>query len=144
MEYPPPSVTETIFNPADYAYLNDSTTGTTSSSGSYLNYPNSQGEQSFPSGLTTAGMLTFTDGAGNLTTLQQSGTEFSISQGTGLTMTIDTPITYFPNDISCNNRIYLEYGGYVSGGSASGSVLNLVADEIDIVATTLLFKCVTH
>jgi hypothetical protein len=84
--------------------------------------------------------MAFTDGAGNLTTLQQNGADFTVSQGTGLTMTIDTPITYFPNDVSCNNRVYFEYGGYINGGSASGSVLNLVADEIDIVASTLLLN----
>ena len=137
--YPPPIIYEPVFNPENFPEISGNGSSSTTT-GSLLVYPTAQGQESFPDGLTTASSMFYTDGAGNVTTLQQNGSDFTVSQGTGLTMTIDTPITYFPNDISCNNRAYFQYGGYVSGGSASGSVLNLVADEIDIVASTLLLN----
>lgn len=140
-EYPPPVVIEPIYNSTDFNIVDGGTTTSTSTtSGSYLAFPTAQGAESFPSGLSTTSTLTFNGGVDYLTTLSQSGTEFTIAQGTGNTMTVDVPSCTFTNDVTMSDRLYFQYGGYINGGSASGSVINLVADEIDIVASSLLLN----
>ena len=138
-EYPPPTIIEPIFNPTDFPYLDNTGSGG-SSSGSYVNYPSAQGPESFPYGLSTSSTMTFNGGSDYLTNFSQSGAEFTISQGTGNTMTVDVPACTFTNDVTMSDRVYFQYGGYINGGSASGSVINLVADEIDIVANTMLLN----
>ena len=127
-EYPKPVVIEPIYNSADFNIVDGGTTTSTSTtSGSYLSFPTAQGAESFPSGLSTTSTLTFKGGVDYLTTLSQSGTAFTISQGTGNTMTVDVPSCTFTNDVTMSDRLYFQYGAYINGGSASGSVLNLVA-----------------
>lgn len=141
-EYPPPVVIEPIYNSADFNIVDGGTTTSTSTtSGSYLSFPTAQGAESFPSGLNTSSTLTFSGGVDYETTLSQSGTAFTIAQETGNTMTVDVPSCTFTNDVTMSDRLYFQYGGYISGGeSGASSVLNLVADEIDIVANTLLLN----
>jgi Phage Tail Collar Domain len=138
-QYPAPLIYEPIFNAENFVDLSGSSSSS-STSGSYLVYPIAQGAESFPSGLSTTSTLTFNGGVDYLTTLSQSGTEFTVAQGTGNTMTVDVPSCTFTNDVTMSDRLYFQYGGYINGGSASGSVINLVADEIDIVANALLFN----
>ena len=140
-EYPPPIVIEPIFNSADFNIVDGGTsTSSGTTSGSYLSFPTAQGTESFPSGLTTSSTLTFSGGVDYETNFSQSGTSFTIAQGTGNTMTVDVPTCTFTNDVTMSDRLYFQYGGYINGGSASGSVINLVADSIDIVASTLLLN----
>lgn len=139
-EYPPPTIIEPIFNPTDFTYLDTTGSGGSSSTGSYVNYPSAQGPESFPYGLSTSSTMTFDGGSDYLTNFSQSGAEFTISQGTGNTMTVDVPSCTFTNDVTMSDRVYFQCGGYINGGSSSGSVINLVADEIDIVANALLLN----
>ena len=90
-EYPPPLIYEPIFNAETFVDLSGSSLKS-STSGSYLVYPIAQGAESFPSGLSTTSTLTFNGGSDSyFTNFYQSGSEFTISQDTGNTLTVDVP-----------------------------------------------------
>jgi hypothetical protein len=157
MEYPPPTVTETIFNPSDFTYLDTtSSSGGASSDGSYVNYPSAQGSVSFPDGMDVGNTLTFTNAAGsnrainnisNLeiidttnTTPNQSQTNYSNIYQSGAELYIDnlapssvlsitSDSTTFSNDITVNQHLYLSSSVYMKGTSTSG--------EFDLSGTVL-------